>query len=479
MAIDILSENGICFNELEEEVFKMGCEIAVYVMEKILGRMDARIMLERDSTKYRNKGIKTTTLKTLMGEVKYERRIYASKDETGATTYSYLLDKALNLENYGQVSANLASMIVNSASVCSYRETSKQISKTTGQTISHGGTWNIIQKFGERISKQEKKNEELLSKGCFKGEIEVPVLFEEADGVWINMQGKDRPPKGSKREMKMVVAYDGWKEEGPKKYSLSNKILISSFEEIETFRKLKEGFIASFYSIDEIKMRIVNGDGADWIKKGIVDMDTHYQLDPFHRNREITKKVSNEEHRRKIRKLLSEKRIDEVLEFIKEESINAKEEKEKKNLKELYEYFSNNKDGLIPYQERGLKIPEPPAGLVYRNLGTMEHHICDNAAKRMKHQKASWSKEGAQNMARILNIKMSGDLYQRVTTLSRTVLPERYTEVIKEVLSAAKVPAKEGKGYNYPVIGSAPLANAFMTNGRRAILKLLNDLDQL
>ncbi len=473
MAKDILSNTGINFNELEEEIYKMGCEFAVHIMEQVLNQMDEQLMNERDKEKYRNKGIKTTTLKTLMGEVEYRRRIYESRDETGAKEYTYLLDAALDLDNYGLVSSNLASMIVNSVSVCSFRETSKKISKMTGQTISHGGAWNIVQEFGERISKQDKKNEELLSRGCFKGDIEIPVLFEEADGVWINMQGKDRPPKGRKREMKMAVAYDGWKKEGLNKYSLSNKILISGFEDVGAFRKKKEAAIASVFNIDEIEMRIVNGDGADWIQKGIVDMDSHYQLDPFHRNREITRKVSDKEDRRKIRKLLSEKRLDEMLEFIWEAAENAKDERNEKNLKKLYVYFYNNKEGLTPYQERGIKLPEPPTGLVYRNLGTMEHHVCDSAAKRMKHQKASWSKRGALNMARILNIKICGDLHQRVTGLSKTVLPAHYTEVIEEVLSAAKVPAKEGKGYNYPVVGSAPLANTFMTNGRRAILGLL------
>jgi hypothetical protein len=34
----------------------------------------------------------------------------------------------------------------------------------------------------------------------------VPVLFEEADGVWSNIHGKDRPKKGRKLEMEVAVS---------------------------------------------------------------------------------------------------------------------------------------------------------------------------------------------------------------------------------------------------------------------------------
>ena len=144
-------------------------------------------------------------------------------------------------------------------------------------------------------------------------------------------------------------------------------------------------------------------------------------------------------------------------------------------MKELHGYFTSNKEGLVPYQERGLNLPEPPEGLEYRNLGTMEHQVCDGAAKRMKHQKASWSKSGAENMGRLLSKKVCGNLYDTITSLSRMLLPERYIETIEEVLSAAKAPQKDGRGYRYPVNGNKPFTEAFMTNGRKAILNMLGD----
>lgn len=475
MLENMLSENGINFNALEKEIYKIGCEIASEMMKQILTNMDQQLKEGRDKKTYRHKGSHATTLKTLMGEVTYSRTVYETRGSNGEKSHVYLLDKELGLSTFGKVTSNLAARIAECVSVCSYRETAEKISSMTGQTISHGGAWNVTQALGEKLSESEERNAMLSRDNQGKGEVITPILFEEADGVWINMQGKDRPKKKRKRELKMAAAYDGWEQMGKGRYVLRNKILISGFEDVNSFRKKKEGAIASVFNVDEITMRILNGDGGAWIKSTIVDGDTHYQLDPFHKNREITRKVKDEKQREVIRRLLSEKRIDDMLLYIKTISELVEEEAEKKKLKELYGYFLNNKEGLLPYQERGLAIPAPPQGVTYRNLGTMEHHVCDGAAKRMKHQKASWSKAGAENMARLLCRKACGNLYDAVTSLSGEVLPEHYREPIEEVLSSAKAPQKDGKGYQYPNKGRNPFAETFVTNGRKAILGMLGD----
>jgi len=471
----ILSEKGLDFNALEKEIFKIGCEFAAGLMSQVLDIMDACLKNERDKKQYRHKGKRWTSLKTLMGEVPYGRTVYETKLENGETACVYLLDEALRLDTFGKVTSNLAARIAECVSVCSYREAAEKVSSMTGQTISHGGAWNVIQDLGKKLSEVEEEQAKRASSGQGLGEIVTPILFEEADGVWINMQRKDRPKKGRKCEMKMAAAYDGWELEGKDRYTLRNKVMVCGFEDSKSFQSKKEGAIAAVFNTDEITMRILNGDGGGWIKAGLADADVHFQLDPFHKNREITRKVKNEKQRETIRRLLSEKRIKDLLTYVKGITELAEEETEKKKLKELYEYFSSNREGLIPYQERGLNLPITPKGLEYRNLGTMEHQVCDGAAKRMKHQKASWSKAGAANLGRILCKKACGNLYDTITTLSRTVLPERFTEKIEEVLSAAKAPTKDGRGYLYPVRGSRPFTGTSLTNGRKAILSMLSD----
>lgn len=475
MMENILSEKGLDFNDLEKEIFQIGCEIASNLLEQVLIRMDDHLEETRDKKKYRHKGTRATTLKTLMGEVPYNRTVYETKLENGEKACVYLLDQVLELETYGKVTANMAARIAENVSVSSYRETAVNVSHMTGQTISHGGSWNVIQNIGEKLSEIERTHAKLAKNNQGRGNIVTPILFEEADGVWINMQGKDRPKKGRKSEMKMAVAYDGWEPKGKDRYALRNKLMVCGFEESKEFQRKKEGAIAAKFNTDEITIRILNGDGGGWIKRGLVDADVHFQLDPFHKNREIIRKVKDATQRETVIRLLSEKRIDDLLLYIKGITELAEDEVEKKKLKELHKYLHSNKEGLIPYQERGLKLPAPPEGVEYRNLGTMEHHVCDGAARRMKHQKASWSKQGAANLGRILCKKVSGKLHETVLSLSKTVLPERYIETIEEVLSAAKAPLKDGRGYQYPVTGKKPFTGTFVTNGRKAILNMLSN----
>ncbi len=473
----MISEKELDFNVLEKEIFRIGCEFAAGLMEQVLSNMDEHIKNTRDKKKYRHKGKRWTSLKTLMGDVPYGRTVYETKLESGETACVYLLDEALNFNTIGKITSNLAARIAECASVCSYREAAKKVSGMTGQTISHGGAWNVIQGLGKRLSDIEKEQAEQAKADKGQGEVITPILFEEADGVWINMQSKDRPKRGRKCEMKMAAAYDGWVKDGKGRYRLSNKVVVCGFEDTGAFMEKKEGAIAAVFNTDEITVRILNGDGGGWIKAGLTDADVHFQLDPFHKNREITRKVKDKTQREIIRNLLSEREVDLCLEYIKGIAYLAEEEKEKKDLLGLYEYFKSNKEGLIPYKERCLKLPEPPEGLEYRNLGTMEHHVCDGVAKRMKHQKASWSKEGASNLGRILCLKVCENLYEAVTSLSKAILPERYAEDIEELLSAAKAPKKDGSGYLYPVRGGRPFAGSFMTNGRKAILGLLENRD--
>lgn len=470
----IVDEMGLSFNRLEKEIYDYGCQIAREILKSVLEAMDKRLAEERDKSKYRHRGGRDTSIKTLMGEVEFSRAVYESKDDEGRKAFIYLLDELLGFDTIGQISTNLAQKIVENASITSYRNAADNITELTEQSISHGGVWNVVQALGQKVREDEAKLAKAAEKNQLCGEKEVPVLFEEADGVYINIQGKDRPKSGKKLEMKVAVAYEGWKEVSKNRYELVNKVACAGFEDISEFYKNKEAMISREYNVDEIQMRILNGDGAAWIKHGIDDT-VHYQLDPFHKHQAILRNVKEAEQRKAILKLLNGNEINEVLAYIAELVNNTEDEKEQKKLKDLYSYFKENRDGLIPYQERGLDIPKPPLGIEYRNLGTMEHHICDIIAQRMKHRKASWSIEGASNLGKLLAAKASKRLNEVVERYSKIALPEEKTIEIIQILSASKAPKKDGKGKDGNIHkGQRPFTNYPVTNGRKAIRSMFN-----
>ena len=69
-----------------------------------------------------------------------------------------------------------------------------------------------------------------------EGKREIPVLFEERDGVWLNMQDK-KHKKTKKQEMKVFTMYEGWNEEKEKqkRSTLVGKHMLAGMEESSEF----------------------------------------------------------------------------------------------------------------------------------------------------------------------------------------------------------------------------------------------------
>ena len=454
MMSSMIKENGVTFKQLEKNIFKWICEIGQNFTREFLERYDQILMQERDKSKYRHKGLRQTTVKTVYGEVTYHRAVYEVTEEDGWRHFVYLLDETLELEQIGLISTNMAELLVKGITEQSYRACAAQVSEMTGQTISAMGVWNVIQALGAKVCEEEKELTEAHKQGKVCGEKESPVLFEEADGVYIKLQGKDRKnARQDKAEVKTGIAYDGWKQTGQDRYQLVNKVVVAGFSPAKEFHACREAAIAQTFNLDEVCQRILNADGASWIKK-VKDKSTCFQLDPFHRNKAVKEKIYNKKAQKDILELLAQEEIEEVFHYLELYKNSLSEEKEIKDAEELIRYYKNNKEGLLPYQSQGLELPENPEGLEYRNMGTMENHVWSVIAKRMKHNHTSWSKRGGNHLAKILAKKCSGKLYEVTQSLKQPLFEtETVEELYGEILLSAKAPKKDGKGYEYPVIG--------------------------
>jgi len=444
-----LPEKAIRFKEIEKEIQKKCYELGCAALKGFLSELDIHLMKSRDKCNYRHVGRKPTTLKTVLGEVSYERTQYETTDSFGRKQYVFLLDEAMGFDGTGQFSDLLTELIIEACCSNSYREAARLISDMTGQPLSHTAAWSLAQKVGSQVNQQELRLAEMASdpKVGGIGEKETKVLFEEQDGLHLPMQGKSRKIHGKRKELKVAIAYDGAESKG-KRYKLTNKVACASFEEVSKFVKRKEGIIAGTYNVDEIIIRLLNGDGASWIRRSQTDDTVHFQLDPYHRNNAITRLVSNPDAEELIREAVQEKEIDLLLHIIEVEMHSTSNETERENYQELLTYFTKNKDGLVPYYRRGLNIPEPPDGKEYRRMGCMESNIFTIIGNRMKGRRACWSVKGGENLARLLCLKHTGRLRSVMANLSATILPEQYSEEIITEMSAAKTPKRDGKGYN-------------------------------
>ena len=132
-------------------------------------------------------------------------------------------------------------------------------------------------------------------------------------------------------------------------------------------------------------------------------------------------------------------------------------------------------DGIVVYKNRkNITLPNAPEGIEYRTLGTMERNV-NIFAKRMKGGK-SWSERGANNLSKIIALKMEKGFKDKISALISGQLSERLTERFVETISSTQVAVKKAvKKSLYPIHrGQIPFSNCKATNSRKAIRNMFD-----
>lgn len=473
-----VEEKLISFKTLEQKIFDYVCELGREITRNVLENYDKELFVSRDTKQFRDKGRRKTSIKTVYGEVEYSRRVYRDNfADGGKKVYVYLLDQAMQMDKIGLISTNLAEKIAMTVTESPYRVSADIISNTCGQRISAGGVWNVMQRLGERISEEEEHAVKQMNADQAEGKKQIPVLFEEMDGVWLSMQDKDHKEM-KKQEMKVATMYEGWDAEKEKqnRSTLVGKTMLAGMERSQEFHEKREACIRKKYDADEIGQRILNGDGGSWIKEPY-DPEAIFQLDRYHIYQEILRKIADKKAQQEIRELFEADKPDEMLEYIQTyaTSVESSDEKDNRSKKamELYKYLNNNKEGLLPYDKRGVKIPEPKEGIIYKEMGVQENQNCTAITMRMKHRRMRWSEKGANNLAKALYCKENGELIEMIDRYTDGLVFTLQMQEIIETLSAAKAPKKDGKGNPYADVINAhmPILDAIQTASRKAFKK--------
>ena len=478
-----ISEPRQDFKSFERELFLLMCRIACGLIQQFLEWRDVGIMAARDTSRFRliDKN-RTTTIKTLFGEASYTRRYYYDNE---LCKYVFLLDEAMGMGGeFGLVSENLAESIVHECAEKSFRNAAGSISSLTGQHISAMGAWGIVQRYGEAIRRQEIRLAELYDSGStgHLGNVSSRVLFDEYDDVWIPRQRPRRRKAGAaakgvkkigkklgKLPMHVGVAYTGWRQSGDGRYNTADKIAYASFGKATDFTSKFGTLLSHRFDMDGIERRITNGDGESWIRTTSEENDSILQLDPFHRMQAIVKAVGDKSERALLYGAIGEKDVDGVLTTICELALDALDERAQEKLGKLYGYFYGNRDNFLTWQQRGIELPAPPEGVIYREMGVQEPSNCV-ITQRMKHRRGSWSDAGGNNMAKILCFRSTVGLDAILGTFPEPEPVEAYAAP----LSATQSPQYDGKGYGADwLYAPMPFEHAFKTHGRDAIRGML------
>ena len=432
---------------VRETVLELGREI----VENTLNEWDKEIRETRNKKRYRNKGKRKSCVKTWLGEIEYERNVYVDRSDPEHERCVYLLDEEKEICRIGCVATDICEIAAQSVVDGTYRGAAKEITEMTGLSISAQGVWDIIQEIGEAQRKRIERYAQQAERNQGSGAIESKILYEENDGIWLNLQGRSREEYGPAREMKVGIAYDGvrWEigKNKKKRRKLNNKLAYAAFEGAEAFKRNKEGLVGSRFNVDEIELRVINGDGAQWIQKRS-DVACISVLDKYHRNKKITECVSDKGTAKCIRDMLYQGKIDDVMSYL-EAMINSVEDPIKEaKLKELYLYYKNNQDALVDYYDRGIEIPptREPGVIHHARLGSMESNVFTLIGNRMKGRRANWSINGANHLATILCAYHTTGMESIFG--KREPLPQPTEKTIENApFSAAKVQKTVGHGY--------------------------------
>ena len=408
---------NIEFSELEKKIYKLVCEVGCNILKSILENQDNILKENRDKKEYRHKGYRQTTIKTLMGEVEYNRAIYKKDKE-----YVYLLDNTISINTIGNISYNLVEQMLKSVvNTSSYRKASEEIKNLTNQVISHEGLHNIVWKVGKMIEDREREETRLYKQDkLIKGTKKIPVLFEEADGLWYHLQGKDRKEalkrykkecdkKGKtfernrkfNAEIKLHVLYEGCNKNS-NRHELVNKRYITGMMTPKTLKNLRNARVYQLYDMDSIELRLGNGDGASWINS-VMTKGTILQKDSFHIQQEIVRDIPIKQYREELIKIIEDKKYSEVQNYIENlKYVLGGEEKIVKKLDKLKQYL---RTGLPRYtdilEEKGIELPKAPEDIEYRSMGTMESQIFSVLVVRLCSGRKAFLKEGANYLSKV------------------------------------------------------------------------------
>lgn len=443
---EIVTEDEVKFNDLEKKIFKFVCNFGCLILRLILESYDRKLMKSRDTKKYRHKGLRKNTIKTIMGEVEYRRAMY-EMEEDGIHKTIYLLDETLHINVNGKVSENLIEKVVEIVPITdAYRKAETVIKETTNATLSFEWIRKLTLDIGDKISRKEKEERKALSKGqLIAGLKQITALFEEADGIWINLQGKDRknrlekqktkcnrenkefnPRQKVKTELKLHVMYEGWKKDD-KRHRLVNKQCIAGIIKPKEIKELRDARVFTQYDEKNIKLRVTNGDGAKWTK-GITAKGGIYQKDQFHIMQEIVRDVPKE-YQNIIKELVNTKRYEEIQSAI--EGLKYELGGEYEGIKKLNKLQSYLSSGLERYQDL-VEVPEAPEGIEYRNMGTQESQIFSKLKKRFCSGRKAFSEHGANALAKVCVLSEKFNLEDIETPIPIDTSVEDWIKEIEE-----------------------------------------------
>jgi hypothetical protein len=372
--------------DLEEGIASMAQAIGQEALRISLQEIDLQLAQQVPKS-WQNVGTEERWLVSSLGATRYKRRIYLDEEQRRRKP----MDELLGVEKYDRTSGRVKEMGASLACTGTYRLAADQLSWLIKTPISHSAVQRMVWATGNRIA----DGEEAVRKRVFEqgealeaGKITAPVLYGESDGVWVHLQREDR----KSTEVRVAILSDGRKQIGKDRFRLEDKVCVTAIglnSEAWQEQVLRTAHLK--YDLSQTKMLISGGDGNHWVRHSFdrLEVQQEFVLDQFHLQRAAQRAFHDREKASQVVKLLRTKGFAEVRDSL-QLCVDQAEGKQKKQMKEFYDYVRNNQDVLLDLEHRNCASPA--------YLGAIEGNVDKLVVHRMKGRGCSWRLRGLRAM---------------------------------------------------------------------------------
>ena len=375
----------------EEESYRQGCAYARELAERRLKALDAALMRSRPKG-LRLVGSRVRSVVTRFGDMSVRRRMY--RDSDGESVFA--LDDYLGWKPRQAASLSLSKSVMEMATEMPFRKVSESVSELTAGALSKTTVHRMLQGVGQdALDEEQERCEAQFERGenGSEGQRGADILYTEADGVWVHLQREKR----KHYEVKSAIVYRGWRRVAEERYELVGKRMYGHGNDAIAFWEGASVEWAKSYDLSRVKLFVVGGDGANWIRNGVGEFgDAVFQLD-------LSRACGRGSGAELSTAIYDAIRSGQTA--FARSLMSAAPQCETKAEGEYRRYVESNATTGVDWRNRVSCVPSDA-----RSLGTMESNGDKTIANRMKKRGMSWTVRGAQRMAKTIQLGRNGEL---------------------------------------------------------------------
>ncbi len=416
----------------EEVCYQIGCKVAREVAMLWLKAME-EVLHQHKEKSLRVECRRSRIRVTRFGKFSIRRRLYI--DSHG--NYRFLLDEHLNWLPYKWSTPSLRKAMVELSTMTTFRDVTKSLENLVAGVLSTSTIHRVLQEVSEAAIQGEKKEwEDCFRKGKHPppGTDKAPVLYTEADGLYVHLQQE----KQKHYELKNAIAYEGWERVSQKeeRYRTVNKRVYCHYGGIPFWDGASLAW-HKHWDLGYTKHMVLGGDDANWIDKGVDEIvDCIRQLSGFHLARSCRRGWENGDD------MYAAIRTGRV-----RRTLGELEEREGKTAEKARSYVLERLDKGTDWRMK-VEANDIPVGA--RGLGAIEGNESNLFADRMKDRGMSWTISGAQHMGKAIQLAHNGELEKWCGSRPSEELRMHLSFDLFEPHATAVLPALDGPHASRP-----------------------------